>query len=85
MRLKLFSHTIFLTLILTGTFLAADEIKHFHDKGKMPSEFTVEVIQAENPDLTITINRSNLLQTMMGVVSMDEQINSGNAKLDGNT
>ena len=47
MRIKLFIHAIFLSFFLTGTVLAADEIKHFHDKGKMPSEFTVEVIEEQ--------------------------------------
>lgn len=39
--------------------------------------------QAEKPDLTITINRSDLEKTMMGAVSFDEQIQSGKAKLKG--
>lgn len=34
-------------------------------------------------DLTITIDRENLVQTMMGAVSWDEQIKSGKAKLKG--
>ena len=45
---------------------------------------TVAGFQAKNPDLTITINREDLLMTMMGVVSFDEQIASGKAKLVGN-
>ena len=40
--------------------------------------------QAGDADLTITINRSDLEQTMMGAVSFDDQINSGKAKLEGN-
>jgi len=43
----------------------------------------IEGFQAENPDLTITINRTDLEQTMMGAVSFDDQIKSGKAKLDG--
>lgn len=39
--------------------------------------------QAKNADLTVTINRSDLEKTMMGAVSMDEQIKSGKAKLTG--
>ena len=39
--------------------------------------------QAEDADLTITIDRADLEKTMMGVVSMDEQIKSGKAKLVG--
>ncbi len=44
----------------------------------------IEGFQVEDADLTITINRSDLVQTMMGAVSMDEQIESGNAMLKGN-
>jgi alkyl sulfatase BDS1-like metallo-beta-lactamase superfamily hydrolase len=39
---------------------------------------------AEKPDLTITIDRADLEKTMMGVVSFDDQIKSGKAKLEGN-
>jgi alkyl sulfatase BDS1-like metallo-beta-lactamase superfamily hydrolase len=40
--------------------------------------------QADDPDLTITINRSDLEKTMMGAVSFDDQIETGKAKLEGN-
>ncbi len=43
----------------------------------------IEGVQAKDADLTVTMNRSDLVQTMMGVVSMDEQIKSGVAKLEG--
>ena len=39
--------------------------------------------QAEDADLTVTIDRADLEKTMMGVVSMDEQIKAGKAKLVG--
>jgi len=39
--------------------------------------------QANNPDLTLTINRSDLEEVMAGRVSMDEQIANGKAKLVG--
>jgi alkyl sulfatase BDS1-like metallo-beta-lactamase superfamily hydrolase len=39
--------------------------------------------QADDADLTVTINRSDLEKTMMGVVSFDEQINTGKAQLEG--
>jgi len=45
----------------------------------------IEGVQAKNPDLTITIDRNDLVQTMMGVVSFDDQIKSGKAKLVGDT
>ncbi|MFV1984939.1 MAG: alkyl/aryl-sulfatase [Thiohalomonadales bacterium] len=40
--------------------------------------------QASDADLSITIKRSDLVQTMMGAISMDQQIKSGKAKLKGN-
>ena len=44
----------------------------------------IEGFQADNADLTITIDREDLVMTMMGAVSFDEQIASGKAKLTGN-
>lgn len=43
----------------------------------------IEGFQADDADLTITINRSDLEKTMMGAVTFDDQINSGKAKLEG--
>jgi alkyl sulfatase BDS1-like metallo-beta-lactamase superfamily hydrolase len=43
----------------------------------------IEGFQADDADLSITINRSDLVQTMMGAVSFDEQISSGKANLKG--
>ncbi|MEA3468903.1 MAG: alkyl sulfatase C-terminal domain-containing protein [Thermodesulfobacteriota bacterium] len=43
----------------------------------------IKGVQAYNADLSIVINRSDLEQTMMGVVSFEEQIKSGKAKLSG--
>jgi len=40
--------------------------------------------QAKNPDLTITINRSDLEPVMMGQATLDDQIKSGKAQLTGN-
>lgn len=45
---------------------------------------TIEGQQAANPDLTITINRSDLEAVMMGAISFDDQIKAGKAKLEGN-
>jgi alkyl sulfatase BDS1-like metallo-beta-lactamase superfamily hydrolase len=39
--------------------------------------------QAKNPTLTITINRNDLEPVMMGIVSFDDQIAAGKAKLEG--
>ncbi len=44
----------------------------------------IEGFQTDDADLTITINREDLVMTMMGAVSFDEQIASGKAKLIGN-
>ncbi len=40
--------------------------------------------QADDADLTITINRSDLETVMMGAATFDKQIESGKAKLQGN-
>ncbi|MGD9331915.1 MAG: alkyl sulfatase dimerization domain-containing protein [Desulfobacterales bacterium] len=44
----------------------------------------IEGYQANDADLTVTINREDLVMTMMGAVSFDDQIKSGKAKLEGN-
>jgi linear primary-alkylsulfatase len=38
---------------------------------------------ADKPDLTITINRSDLEQTMMGAKTLESQIKAGTAKMEG--
>jgi len=44
----------------------------------------IKGFQADEADLTVTINRADLEKTMMGAVSFDEQIKTGKAKLKGN-
>ena len=44
----------------------------------------LEGFQVANPDLTITIDRADLLQVMMGVKSLAAQIDDGTAKIEGN-
>ncbi len=44
----------------------------------------IEGVQAEDADLTVTIDREDLVQSMMGAVSFDDQIASGKARLKGN-
>jgi alkyl sulfatase BDS1-like metallo-beta-lactamase superfamily hydrolase len=39
--------------------------------------------QAKNPDLTLTINRSDLEQTMMGAKTLEAQIADGTASVEG--
>jgi alkyl sulfatase BDS1-like metallo-beta-lactamase superfamily hydrolase len=43
----------------------------------------IEGQQAKNPDLTITLNRADLNQVMMGVSSFDDLIKAGRARFDG--
>jgi alkyl sulfatase BDS1-like metallo-beta-lactamase superfamily hydrolase len=38
---------------------------------------------ADDPDLTITLNRADIEQAMMGVVPLQQQVADGTAKLDG--
>jgi len=38
---------------------------------------------AKNPDLTITVNRTDLNQVMMGASTFDDLINAGKAKFEG--
>jgi len=44
----------------------------------------IEGFQADDADLTVTIDRKDLEKTMMGAASFDEQISAGKAKLKGN-
>ena len=44
----------------------------------------LEGFQVANPDLTITINRSDLVQVMMGAKTLAAQIDDGTAKIEGN-
>jgi alkyl sulfatase BDS1-like metallo-beta-lactamase superfamily hydrolase len=43
----------------------------------------IKGFQAKDPDLTITINRSDLEQVMAGKITFDDQIKAGKAKLVG--
>ena len=43
----------------------------------------IKGFQAEKPDLTLTINRSELEQTMMGAKTLEAQIADGTAKVQG--
>jgi alkyl sulfatase BDS1-like metallo-beta-lactamase superfamily hydrolase len=44
----------------------------------------VEGFLSENPDLTLTINRTDLEKVMAGSKSLADQIADGTAKADGN-
>ena len=44
----------------------------------------IKGFQADKPDLTVTINRSDLETVMMGKATFDEQITAGKARLKGN-
>jgi len=45
---------------------------------------TIKGEQAKRPDLTVTVNRADLNQVMMGQASFDDLIKAGKAKFDGN-
>jgi alkyl sulfatase BDS1-like metallo-beta-lactamase superfamily hydrolase len=45
---------------------------------------TIRGFQAPKPDLTVTVDRADLNQVMMGVASFDDLIKAGKAKFDGN-
>ena len=45
----------------------------------------IEGYQADDADLTITIDRADLEQVMMGAKSLATQIEDGTAKVEGNT
>ena len=44
---------------------------------------TIKGFQAPKPDLTVTVNRADLNQVMMGIASFDDLIAAGKAKFDG--
>ena len=43
----------------------------------------IKGVQANNPDLTITVNRTDLDSVMMGASTFDDLIKGGKAKFDG--
>jgi alkyl sulfatase BDS1-like metallo-beta-lactamase superfamily hydrolase len=45
---------------------------------------TIKGFQVKNPDLTVTVNRADLNQVMMGLASFDDLIKAGKAKFEGN-
>ncbi len=45
---------------------------------------SIKGFQARDADLTITIDREDLVAVMMGAVTLDRQIKTGKAKLEGN-
>ncbi|WP_234685828.1 alkyl/aryl-sulfatase [Bradyrhizobium monzae] len=44
---------------------------------------TIKGFQAKNPDLTVTLNRADLNQVMMGQASFDDLLASGKARFEG--
>ena len=47
------------------------------------SASNIKGLLADKPDLTLTINRSDLEQTMMGAKTLEAQIAAGTAKVEG--
>ena len=44
----------------------------------------IKGVQTKNPDLTVTVNRSDLETVMMGKATFDDLLAAGKAKIDGN-
>ncbi len=68
----------------TINFLTPDNGEKFIVELSNATLTNIKGFQADNPDLTLSINRSDLTLVMMGIKSMDEMIDSGVAKAEGN-
>jgi alkyl sulfatase BDS1-like metallo-beta-lactamase superfamily hydrolase len=68
----------------TMNFITPDNGEKFIVELENATLTSIEGFQAEKPDLTLTINRSDLEQTMMGAKALDAQIADGTATLQGN-
>jgi linear primary-alkylsulfatase len=68
----------------TMNFITPDNGEEFIVELENATLTNIKGFQAEKPDLTLTINRSDLEQTMMGAKTLDAQIADGTATLHGN-
>ena len=68
----------------TMNFITPDNGEKFIVELENATLTNIKGFQAEKPDLTLTINRSDLEQTMMGAKTLDAQIADGTATLQGN-
>jgi alkyl sulfatase BDS1-like metallo-beta-lactamase superfamily hydrolase len=71
-------------LNFTMNFITPDNGEKFLVELSNATLTNIQGVQAKNPDLTITINRSDLNQIMMGASSFDAMAKAGKAKFDGN-
>lgn len=70
-------------MAFTINFITPDNGEKFIVEMSNATLTSIEGFQAENPDLTLTINRADLNLVMMGIKSMDEMIKDGVAKTNG--
>jgi len=67
----------------TMNFVTPDNGEEFIVELEDATLTNIKGFQAAEPDLTLTINRSDLEQTMMGLTTLDAQIANGTAKVEG--
>lgn len=67
----------------TINFITPDTNEKFLIEMSNATLTNIKGYQADKPDLTVTINRSDLEEVMMGKVKFDDQITNGKAKLEG--
>jgi linear primary-alkylsulfatase len=72
-------------MAFTINFVTPDNGEEFAVEVSNATMTNIEGFQADNPDLTITIDRADLEQVMMGATSFDDQISAGKAVLEGNS
>lgn len=70
-------------LNFTMNFITPDNGEKFLVELSNATLTNIEGVQAKNPTLTITINRSDLNQIMMGTSSFDAMAKAGKAKFEG--
>jgi hypothetical protein len=72
-------------LEFTMNFITPDNGEKFVVELSNSTLTNLEGFLAEDPDLTITINRSDLEPVMIGAKTLEQQIVAGKAKLEGDT
>lgn len=72
-------------LEFTMNFITPDNGEKFVVELSNAALTNLEGFLAEDPDLTLTINRSDLEQVMMGAKTLEAQVVAGKAKLEGDT
>ena len=62
---------------------AGEYLRGGDDRQLPPGLTNLPGFLAANPDLTLTINRADLEQTMIGAKTLESQIKDGTAKVEG--